>query len=185
MPGTASTRTATRWRWCDGASRETGSPRQSRAAASRLPHPASLLGSVALLTACSQLVFTPSPGWSRLTPGGLRDEGDAELRAECPRLLNRRPTGEARLSLRLDTSGAVTRVVMERGTGDERMDDILGRLAVRLQFEPARGDRLAAQTIGATMGYSCASTGSAITFHVVQPPAPERPPADTTRRPPG
>jgi hypothetical protein len=134
---------------------------------------------------CTQLVYAPSPGWSRLTPGEMRDEGDTLLRAECARLGNRQPTGEASLALTLDSTAAVTQAVVERGTGDARIDEILGRLAVRLQFEPVTGVPAAGRTIRASMGYSCAPTGSAITFHLRQPPAPERLPVDTAaQRPP-
>ena len=137
-----------------------------------------------LAAACTQLVFTPSPGWTRLTPGGLREEGDAQLRAECPRLLARRPTGEARMSLTLNDSGAVTQAVIDRGTGDARIDEMFGRLAVRLQFEPVSGAPTAGQTVAAAMGYSCAAAAAAITFRLLQPPLPLRAPADTAVGPP-
>jgi hypothetical protein len=190
MPDTGSTRTAMRWRCCESGNWEPGSGNWRRIGtlSSQFPGPSShrVVASLAVLvTACTRLVFTPSPGWSRLTPGGLRDEGDAQLRSECPRLINRRPTGEASLSLTLDTGGAVTQAVINRGTGDARVDDILGRLAVRLEFEPVSGSPSAGQTVSATIGYSCAPSGAAITFHVRQPPTPERVPADTSAgRPP-
>ena len=191
MRATDSTRTATRWRWCEAGTRDAGRGTRLHALASRVPRAASPLrsaaiGALMLAAGCTQLVFTPSPGWTRLTPGGLRDEGDAQLRAECSRLADRQPTGEASLSLTLNDSAAVTQAVINRGTGDARVDEIFGRLAVRLQFEPVSGSPAAGQTIAATMGYSCAPSGAAITFRLRQPPLPERAPTDTpAARPPG
>ncbi|HEU4566193.1 MAG TPA: TonB family protein [Gemmatimonadaceae bacterium] len=122
--------------------------------------------------------FAAAPGSARMTPQELRSRGDAMVRVECPRLLARdsAATGAAAITITVDREGSVTRAVVERGTGDDRMDELLGTLAASLDFDAPRG--MAGPTMDArvVMGYSCSARASAITFRVMPPEGAESAP---------
>lgn len=150
MRDTGSTRTGTRWPWYS-----------------------LVLGSI-LLASCVTAVkreFTATPGSGRLTPQELRSRGDAMVRMECPRLLasDSAATGVAAITIAVDREGSVTRAVVERGTGDDRMDELFGTLAASLDFDSPAGMSAATMDARVEMGYSCSARASAITFRVMPP----------------
>jgi TonB family protein len=147
MRGTASTRTAMRWRSCSAA--------------------------LALL-ACTttQQYFTPSDDQPRLTTDLMRDRGHNIVRAECPRLLGVRQTatGVAHIRVDVESDGEVRRAMVAHSSGDERMDEIFGGLAAQLKFDPPAN--VQGETIPGTLkiGYSCSPTEGTITVEGVTLP---------------
>lgn len=142
MPVTDSTRMAMPWPWSNLAA---------------------LLLAATACTATSKF-YVPSEGESRLNQHTVREQADQLLALECPRLLEGRipPTGEARIKLDVARSGAVQRAEVTRGSGDERLDEIFGSLAARLQFDPLPAEAGDGTTARMRFGYSC-GPGTAVT----------------------
>jgi TonB family protein len=158
MPDTDSTRTGMRWRWCSGRGRRVLARRGALALA------------VAVAAACvssTTKYYVPSAGEDRLSTDEVRERADELLRVECPRLLGgtTAATGAARLTVDVGADGAVTRARVRSSAGDQRVDDIFGALAARLQVDPPeRGPRAAR----ITMGYSCAPNEAVTTVQLNQ-----------------
>jgi TonB family protein len=149
MPGTGSIPTAMRWRWSSAAV-------------------------VALLAAAcvtrTTTYFTPTAGEARLTQDDLRDESDDFLAIECPRLMgsSRSATGQARIRVHYDRSGAVQRAEITKASGDDQIDAVWGALAARLQFEPQAGQTEDLRPGILTFGYSCAPGIATTTLQLPQ-----------------
>ena len=144
MRGTASTRMATRWRWCS-------------------------LVAVAAACTTTQQYYLPSEDQPRLTTDLMRDRGHNIVRAECPRLLGVRQgvTGVAHIRVDVAADGAVRRATIAHSSGDERMDEIFGGLAAQLKVDPpaAAGSETVPGTL--KLGYSCSPTTGTITIEGV------------------
>ena len=143
MRGTASIRMAMPWRFCS-------------------------VAAAALLAACvtsTSRYFTPTEGDARLTQDDFRDESDQLLRVECPRLMGStgQASGQARIRLLIDRSGAAQRAQFTRSSGDERIDTIWGALAARLKFDAQAQQRSDLAPFMVTVGYSCSANGTAVT----------------------
>ena len=143
MPATGSIRTAMPWRF-------------------------SSIAAAALLAACvtsTSRYYTPTAGDPRLSQDDFRDESDRLLRVECPRLMGTSggASGQARIRLLLDRSGAAQRAEFARSSGDERLDTVWGGLAARLKFDPQSQQRSDLEPIIVTVGYSCSANGTAVT----------------------
>lgn len=153
MTGTASIRMATRW--------------SSSEHCVRALVPALSFALIALASACvtsQSSHFVPTPGEARLTTDEARDALDLLLAPECARLVtDRRETAEARVALEVDRSGTVQRSRIARSTGDERIDQIIGAVTARLQFEAPAGEFRGATAPGnLRVGYSCSAAGAAV-----------------------
>lgn len=159
MPGTGSTRTATRW--CSSDARRL-------AARARLAVSGALLWAAAGCVASTTTAFVPTPGQPRLTVDDARDEIDAFLRAECPRLVQEgRPSQEARVSVEVDGSGNVASARLTTSTGDARLDKIFGGVAARLHFQSS-GEMTGPTEAGRLrMGYSCSGQAAVSTIQLL------------------
>ena len=143
MRGTGSTRMAMPWRFC------------------------SILAA-GLLAACvtsTTRYFTPTEGDPRISQDDFRDESDQLLRVECPRLMGSsgQASGQARMRLLIDRSGAAQRAEFTRSSGDERIDTMWGGLAARLKFDPQSQQKSDIEPIMVTVGFSCSANGTAVT----------------------
>jgi TonB family protein len=130
-----SIRTATRWLWCSAA-----------------------LLIVAAGCRHTSVYYTPTPGESRLTQDEVRDQSDDYLKIECPRLMGseKSATGEARVRVYYDKTGAVQKAQILRGTGDSQVDTVWGALVARLKFDAQPGQTDDLKPAILTLGYSCA-----------------------------
>lgn len=146
----------------------------------------SALAAVAACTTTTRY-YVPSEGEPRLTPAEVRDQSDALLAMQCPRLMgnSRAALGEARIIVELDRSGAVHRARVTRSSGDEAMDDIFGALIARLQVDPPTGMNGDRGEHPVYIGYSCAPEANATTLNITgrqNPPIPPTvPPPPVTR----
>ena len=124
-----------------------------------------ILLAVIVLAACAKPSYTAPYQAPRLNTGGIRDVSEEQLRAECDRLIATKtpPTGEARLTIEVAPDGKVTTAKITRSSGDQRVDDIFGQAAARLQFDPMPGEA----TARIKMGYSCAPGTAVATMTVV------------------
>ena len=153
MRDTGSTRTGTRWPSCSDRGR-----RVARVA---------LAAAVAACVTTTTKYYVPSAGEDRLSTDEVRERADDLLRVECPRLLGgaTAATGTARLTVDVGADGAVTRARVRTSSGDQRVDDMFGALAARLQVDaPERGPT----TARITMGYSCAPNEAVTTVQLNQ-----------------
>ena len=102
--------------------------------------------------------YTPTPGEQRLSQDEVRDQSDDFLKIECPRLMgtNQSATGEARVRVYYDKSGAVQRAQILRSTGDNQVDTVWGALLARLKFDAQPGQTDDLKPAILTLGYSCA-----------------------------
>ena len=142
----------------------------------------SLCSAAVLAAACTTTTryFVPSDGDTRLTPNEVRDQSDALLGTQCPRLMggNRFATGEARIIAELDRSGAVQKAKVTRTSGDEAMDTIFGGLIVRLQVDPPTGMSGDRGEHPIYIGYSCGpDSNHAITLNITGRQNPQIPPS--------
>ncbi|HJU64977.1 MAG TPA: hypothetical protein VJ596_04835 [Gemmatimonadaceae bacterium] len=111
--------------------------------------------------------YLPTPGQPRITQNQLREQLDALLRIECPRLMGGTSSalGDAEFGLEVSRGGEVMRATLDRTSGDLRMDDIFGALVAELRFEPpATTDEIARGRL--TVGYSCSPTAAVSTVQV-------------------
>ena len=147
----------------------------------------SLCSTLVLAAACTTTTryYVPSQGEARLTSNDVRDQGEALLSTQCPRLLNggRFATGQARVVTELDRSGTVQRARVTRSSGDQAMDDIFGALVARLKVDPPTGMTKDVDEHPIYIGYSCSPEMSAVTLNITGVENP-RLPADAPPPPP-
>lgn len=169
MGSIASTRTATRWL------------SYSRVVA------------ISLLTACvlsTTRYYTPRAARARISLDELRSRANDVLAVECPRVVHGRNTVVATTDIMLDvdSTGAVQRAEIERGSGDAVLDDVFGSLAAQLQLQPATTQRPSALAAAAaqsdqpqpaplpapldrrrlTVSYACASDAGSVALEIAK-----------------
>ena len=113
----------------------------------------------------SQTVYyTPTVGESRLNTDDARSALDQVLGAECARLTAaRQETGEARVMLDVARDGLVQRSRIAKGSGDERIDQVIGAVTARLRFDSPQGEFKGETAPGVVkVGYSCSASGAAV-----------------------
>jgi len=152
MRGTASFRTATRWRSC-----------------SRLLLALGIAGCVTSTTR----YYLPTTGEARFSTGELRARAAGMLRLQCPELLGTRDrvAGSAEFRLLTDSAGLVERAYLERSSHGGTFTDILGALVAQLQLDPiATPSRSAADPERhLVVVYSCTRLASALRVQVDPP----------------
>lgn len=148
MPNTGSTRTAMPWRWSSAAV-------VAAIAASGCIHQ-------------THTYYKPTAGESRLSQDQLRDQSDDMLKIECPRLMgtNQSATGEAKLRIEYDKTGAVQQAEILRASNDSQVDTVWGALAARLKFQPQAGQTDDLKGAILTFGYSCAPNVAITTLQI-------------------
>ena len=136
MRVTGSIRMAMPWRWCSAAL------------------------FVLVVAGCRRtaVYYTPTAGEQRLSQDQVREQSDDFLKIECPRLMgtHNSATGEARVRIWYDKSGAVQRAQILRSTGDNQVDTVWGALVARLKFDAQAGQTDDLKPAILTLGYSCA-----------------------------
>jgi len=94
---------------------------------------------------------------------------DQYVRVQCPerRAAKKPESGDARLTITTDTSGAVTRAELVSSSGDEMLDGLFGTVAAQLQVDSLRATKKPFATRTVRVGYSCAQNGSAAILEVL------------------
>ena len=112
--------------------------------------------------------YKPTEGEPRLNQDEFRQASDQLLKVECPRLMgsNASATGQARIRVSYDRSGAVQQSQILRTSGDERIDTEWGALTARLQFDPQPGQTEDLRAGILTVGYSCAPNTAVTTLQL-------------------
>ena len=90
------------------------------------------------------------------------------LGVQCPeRLAAKKPeSGGVRVTVLSDTSGAVTRAVLESSTGDEMLDGVFGTVAAQLKLDSLRAPKAEA-TRHLRMAFSCTASAPGATIELL------------------
>ena len=125
------------------------------------------------LAACvthTTMYYKPTEGESRLDQDEFRQASDQLLGVECQRLMagtdGKAATGEARIRLEYDQSGAVQQAQILRTSGDKQIDTMWGALAARLKFDPQEGQTEPIRPGIIRVGYSCAANAAVTTLQL-------------------
>src|SRR5688572_24859908 len=128
------------------------SPSTVRSAIPRLRRCAAPLGMTAvLLAACVFSVtryYIPDARNPPFDAEGATQTLDQYLRVQCPERLaaKKAESGDVRLTIQTDTSGAVTRAELLSSTGDEMLDGMFGTVAAQLKIDSLRATGAATAT---------------------------------------
>jgi TonB family protein len=95
---------------------------------------------------------------------------DQYLRVQCPErhAAKKAESGDVRLTITTDTSGAVTQAELVSSSGDETLDGLFGTVAAQLKVDSLRATSKPLATRKLRMGYDCAQNGSAATLEVLR-----------------
>ena len=125
-----------------------------------------------LLAACVSTVtryYVPDTHNPRFDTDAATQMLDQYLRVQCPdRIAAKKPeSGEVRVTVLTDTSGAVTRAELMQSTGDETLDGLFGAVAAQLKVDSLRATATPVATRKLQMGFSCSSTAAVSTLQVL------------------
>jgi len=134
--------------------------------------PFSELVLAASLAACVHTVtryYLPDAHNPRFDTDGATQVLEEYLRVQCPDRLaaKKSESGDLRLTIRIDTSGAVTRAELVSGSGDELLDGLFGTVAAQLKVDSLRATSKPAATRHLHMGYSCATNAAVATLELL------------------
>ena len=134
-----------------------------------------MLGVAMLLVAaaCVHTVtryYLPDPKNPRFELDAATQTLDQYLRVQCPERLaaNKPESGDVRVTVLTDTTGAVTRAELVSSSGDELLDGLFGTVAAQLKVDSLRATTKASATRRLRMGYSCAPNVAASTLEVLR-----------------
>ena len=132
------------------------------------------LGTTVLLLACVSTVtryYLPDAKNPRFDTEQAVRMLDQYVRVQCPeRLAAKKPeSGDARLTILTDTSGAVTQAELVSTSGDEMLNGVFGTIAAQLKVDSLRATTkpIAMRTV--RIGFSCAPNAAAATMQVLPP----------------
>jgi len=125
-----------------------------------------------MFLACVHTVTTyylPDAHNPRFDTDGATQVLDQYLRVQCPERLasKKAERGNARLTITVDTSGAVTRAELVSSSGDEMLDGLFGAVTAQLKVDSLRATKKSA-TRPVRVGYDCAQNGAGATLEVLR-----------------
>jgi hypothetical protein len=128
--------------------------------------------SLVVASACVSTVtryYLPNANNPRFELDGATQTLDQFLRVQCPeRLAAKKPeSGDLRVTVLTDTTGAVTRAELVSSTGDELLDGLFGTVAAQLKVDSLKASSKATASRRLRMGYSCAPNAAAATLEVL------------------
>jgi TonB family protein len=128
---------------------------------------------VALALACVSTVtryYLPDAKNPRFELDAATQTLDQFLRVQCPERLaaNKSESGDVRVTILTDTTGAVTRAELVSSSGDALLDGLFGTVAAQLKVDSLKASTRASATRRLRMGYSCAPNAAASTLEVLR-----------------
>lgn len=128
----------------------------------------------AVLSACASTTtqyYLPDAHNPRFDADGATAVLDRYLSVQCPeRLAAKQPeSGDVRITIQTDTSGAVLRAELLSSTGDEMLDGLFGTVAAQLKVDSLRATTKPFATRKLRLGYSCALDAAVATLEVLRP----------------
>jgi hypothetical protein len=126
------------------------------------------------MAACVHTVtryYRPDAHNPRFDTDGATQVLDQYLGVQCPeRLAAKKPaSGDVRLTIITDTSGAVTRAELTSSSGDDILDGLFGTVAAQLKVDSLRATTKPLATRRLRLGYSCAPDAAVATLEVLRP----------------
>ena len=88
---------------------------------------------------------------------------DQYLGVQCPerKAANKAERGDVRLTITMDTSGAVTRAELVSSSGDAMLDGLFGTVTAQLKVDSLRATKKPLTTRHVRVGYDCGQNGAA------------------------
>jgi hypothetical protein len=131
-----------------------------------------VLAAAVIATACVSTVtryYVPNDQNPRFDAEGATRMLDQYLRIQCPeRLAAKKPeSGDVRVTVQADSSGAVTRAELTSTTGDEVLDDLFGTVAAQLRVDSLRATTAPLATRRLRLGFSCAPNAAVSTLEML------------------
>ena len=119
-----------------------------------------------LAAACVHTVTTyylPDANNPRFDTDGATRVLDQYLSVQCPerKAAKKAERGDVRLTITIDTSGAVTRSELESSSGDTMLDGLIGTVTAQLKVDSLRATKKSLTTRPVRVGYDCTQTGGA------------------------
>ena len=95
---------------------------------------------------------------------------DEYLHVQCPerRTAKKPESGDARLTITTDTSGAVTQAELVSSSGDEMLDGLFGAVAAQLKVDSLRATKKPLATRNVRVRYDCSQNSSVATLEVLR-----------------
>ena len=126
------------------------------------------------MAACVHTVtryYLPDAHNPRFDTDGATQVLDQYLGVQCPeRLAAKKPaSGDVRLTIITDTSGAVTRAELTSSSGDDILDGLFGTVAAQLKVDSLRATTKPLATRRLRLGYSCAPDAAVATLEILRP----------------
>ena len=130
------------------------------------------LVAVVFAAACVHTVTTyylPDAHNPRFDTDGAAQMLDQYVRVQCPERLaaKKAERGTARLTITIDTSGAVTRSELVSSSGDEMLDGLFGAVTAQLKVDSLRATKKSSTTRPVRVGYDCAQNGAGATLEML------------------
>jgi TonB family protein len=115
--------------------------------------------------------YLPDAKNPRFDADGATQVLDQYLGVQCPqRLAAKKPeSGDVRLTITTDTSGAVTRAELTTSSGDELLDGLFGTVAAQLKVDSLRATKKPIDARRLRIGFSCAPNAAVATLEVLRP----------------
>ena len=115
--------------------------------------------------------YLPDAHNPRFDTEGATKMLDQYLRVQCPDRIaaKKSESGDVRVTILTDTTGAVTRAELVKSSGDELLDGLFGTVAAQLKVDSLRATTTPVATRKLEMGYSCSSTAAVATLQVLPP----------------
>ena len=126
-----------------------------------------------VMAACVHTVtryYLPDAHNPRFDADGATQVLDQYLGVQCPeRLAAKKPaSGDVRLTITTDTSGAVTQAELTSSSGDDMIDGLFGTVAAQLKVDSLRAPKPPAATRHVHMGFSCAPSAAVATLELTR-----------------
>ena len=121
---------------------------------------------VVFAAACVHTVTTyylPDANNPRFDAAGATQVLNQYLSVQCAerKAANKATHGDARLTITIDTVGAVTRAEMVSSTGDTMLDGLIGTVTAQLKVDSLRATKKSSTTRTVRVGYDCTQNGTA------------------------
>ena len=121
---------------------------------------------VVLVAACVHTVTTyylPDANTPRFDTDRATQVLGQYLSVQCPerKAAKKAERGDVRLTITIDTSGAVTRSELESSSGDTMLDGLIGTVTAQLKVDSLRATKKSSTTRPVRVGYDCTQSGAA------------------------
>ena len=112
--------------------------------------------------------YLPDAHNPRFDADGATHVLDQYLSVQCPERLaaKKSQSGDVRLTLTTDTTGAVTRAELLSSSGDDLLDGLFGTVAAQLKIDSLKATTKPIATRNLRLGFSCAPSVAVSTLEL-------------------